>query len=59
MDATMRSSGNVEVVDSTRSPWLQFYVKDSYSTVSVFFDDIDKLKALSESLAKQIADLES
>ena len=61
MNATVsRASSEPKVIEDNCSTmrWFQIFEKDSLDSVDVFFNNWDELKAFSESLAKQVGELD-
>ena len=60
MNATVsRASSEPKVIDTDSNvKWFQIFEIRSGDSVDVFFDNLDALKAFSESLAKQVGELD-
>ena len=60
MNATVsRATSEPRVIDTTSEvKWFQIFEIRSGDSVDVFFSNLDELKAFSESLAKQVGELD-
>ena len=60
MNATVsRATSEPRVIDTTSEvKWFQIFEIRSGDSVDVFFNNLDELKAFSESLAKQVGELD-
>ena len=53
-----RATSEPKVIDTDSNvKWFKIFEHDSYDNVDVFFNNLDELKAFSESLAKQVGEL--